>query len=609
MTPTHVEPTAYPLKPSGRRPWSALTRLGTRLEIPRRLRALVRARESSLVALAMLVGIIAGLVVAAMGFTVDLLHEIFFNLQRGERLSARLALNPVLAISVPLLGGLLFGTATEVIRRWRPEREVDPIEANALHGGRMSLLGSMIVAAQTVWSSGVGAAVGLEAGYTQAASGIASRIGAAFRLRRGDLRILVGCGAAAGIAGAFGAPLAGAFYGFELIIGSYTPSSLAPVAIAALIGFEVADQLSPVEIGVAAPEKMTIVPHDLAIAAMLGLLAALLGIILMRGVALSETLFARLALRPILRTALGGLVVGLCAMVSPQVMSSGHGALRISGKLDLSLSVVVLLFVLKIVASIASLGSGFRGGMFFSSLLIGALGGHLLAVALTMIFPTLYFDPNAYAVIGMSSLAAAVIGGPLTMIFIALETTQDLWLTTLVLIAVIISAQVTREAFGYSFATWRFHLRGETIRSAADVGWMRDLTVGRMMRQDVQTVHAATNVAAFREAFPLGSTPYVVAVDEADRYVGLIHLADIHANEVEADRPLKDFLHYPDEMLLPGMAVKEAVLAFDRAEAEALAVVDSYLDRRVIGLLTEAYVLRRYSAALERRRQEMLGEE
>src|ERR1051326_590067 len=609
MTPTHIEPTAYPLKPSGRRRWSVQPRLGTRLEIPRRLRALVRAQESSLVALAILVGIIAGLVVAAMGYTVDLLHEVFFDLQHGKRLSARLTLHPILAISIPLLGGLLFGAASELIRRWRPEREVDPIEANALHGGRMSLLGSMIVAAQTVWSSGVGASVGLEAGYTQAASGIASRIGAAFRLRRGDLRILVGCGAAAGIAGAFGAPLAGAFYGFELIIGSYTPSSLAPVAIAALIGFEVTDMLSPAEIGVVAPEKMTIVPHDLAIAAMLGLLAAVLGITLMRGVALSETLFARLALRPIVRTMLGGLVVGLCAAVSPQVMSSGHGALRIAGMLDLSFGVVVLLFVLKIVASIASLGSGFRGGMFFSSLLIGALGGHLFAVALTMAFPTLYFDPNAYAVIGMSSLAAAVIGGPLTMIFIALETTNDLWLTTLVLIAVIISAQVTREAFGYSFATWRFHLRGETIRSAKDVGWMRDLTVGRMMRQDVQSMHAATNVAAFREAFPLGATAYVVAIDEADRYVGLIHVADIHANEGADDRPLKDFLHYPDEMLLPGMAVKEAVLAFDRAEAEALVVVDSYLDRRVIGLLTEAYVLRRYSAALERRRQEMLGEE
>ncbi len=268
------------------------------------------------------------------------------------------------------------------------------------------------------------------------------------------------------------------------------------------------------------------------LAATLGLLAAVLGIILMRGVAISENMFARLRLRPFLRTMIGGLVVGLMAMISPQIMSSGHGALRVAGMLDLPLRTVALLFVLKILASIASLGSGFRGGLFFSSLLIGALGGHLLAVALTMIWPTVYFDPNAYAVIGMSALSASVIGGPLTMTFIALETTGDLWLTTAVLIAVIIAAQVTREVFGYSFATWRFHLRGETIRSAADIGWMRELTVEKMMRQDVQTVNAASTVDAFREAFPLSSTAYVIAVDEADRYVGLILVADAHAAEV-----------------------------------------------------------------------------
>jgi chloride channel protein, CIC family len=580
-----------------------------RLEIPRRLRALVRARESSLIALAALVGVAGGFVVAAMGTAVDLLHEFFFQLQPGERLSGRLTLDPMLAFFVPATGGLIFGIASEVIKRWRPEREIDPIEANALHGGRMSLIGSLIVAAQTVWSSGVGASVGLEAGYTQLASGIASRIGNAFRLRRGDLRILVGCGAAAGIAGAFGAPLAGAFYAFELIIGGYSPNGLAPVGIAALIGYLVAKAFAPAELGIVAPEQTTIVAHDLVLAATLGLLAALLGIVLMRGVALCEAMFSRLRLRPTLRTLVGGIVVGLLAMQSPQIMSSGHGALRVAGMLDLPLRSVALLFLLKIAASIASLGSGFRGGLFFSSLLIGALGGHLLAVALTMFWPTAYFDPNAYAVIGMSALSASVIGGPLTMTFIALETTGDLWLTTAVLIAVIISAQVTREGFGYSFATWRFHLRGETIRSAADVGWMRDLTVGKMMRQDVQTVHASTNIASFREAFPLGSTAYVVAVDEDDRYVGLVHVADAHAPAVELEKSVKDFLHYGEDLLLPGMAVKEAVLAFDRAEAEALAVVDSYRDRHVIGLVTEAYVLRRYSAELERRRREMIGEE
>jgi CIC family chloride channel protein len=586
-----------------------LDKITRQLEIPRRLRAVVRARESSLIALAALVGAISGLVVSAMSTAVDILHQLFFHLDAGVRLSGLLRLDPLTAISVPLAGGLVFGVARDLIARWRPEREIDPIEANALHGGRMSLLGSIIVAAQTVWSSGVGASVGLEAGYTQLASGIASRLGMAFRLRRADLRLLVGCGAAGGIAGAFGAPLAGAFYGFELIIGGYSPNSLAPVAVSALLGYLVAQALAPAEIGVVPPERMIVTTHDLVIAGVIGLLCAAAGILMMRGVVLCESLFVRLKLWLVLRTTIGGLLVGILAVVAPQVMSSGHGALHFSGILNLSLWTVALLFMLKIVASIISLGSGFRGGLFFSSLLIGALGGHLLAVALTTVWPNGHFDSNAYAVIGMSALSASVIGGPLTMTFIALETTGDLWLTTAVLIAVIISSQVTREAFGYSFATWRFHLRGETIRSAADIGWMRELTVGKMMRHDVRTVPVATTIASFREAFPLGSPAHVIAVDEQGRYAGIVQVANAHAAEAPPDKSIKDLLRYADAVLLPGMAIKEAVLAFDRTEAEALAVADSYVDRRVIGLLTEAYALRRYAAELERRRQELVGDE
>ena len=100
----------------------------------------------------------------------------------------------------------------------------------------------------------------------------------------------------------------------------------------------------------------------------------------------------------------------------------------------------------------------------------------------------------------------------------------------------------------------------------------------------------------------------MVAVDEVDRYVGLVLVAEAHAADASPDKPIKDLLHYPDDMLLPGMSVKEAVLAFDRAEAEALAVVDSFLDRRVVGILTEAYVLRRYAAALEGRRRDLVGD-
>ena len=577
------------------------------LEVPHRLRAIVRARESSVIVLAVIIGAIAGLAVAAMGEAVGLMHQFFFGLDPGERLSGRASLDPLRAFVPLCLGGLLFGLVTAYIGR-RRGTEVDPIEANALHGGRMSMRGSLIVAAQTVWSSGIGASVGLEAGYTQLASGIASAIGRSFRLRRSDTRTLVGCGAAAAIAAAFGAPLGGAFYGFELIIGSYSIASLAPVGMASLVSYLTARTFTPDRLGIDAGAVASLAVHDVVIAAFVGVLAAVFGIVLMRGVAACELLFTRLKIRPALRPMIGGALVGLMAMLSPQVMSSGHGALHLTGIFKLPLTAIALIFVLKALASVVSLGSGFRGGLFFASLLLGALGGQLFAYGLGAVWPGLHIDPDSYAIIGMCALSVSVIGGPLTMTFIALETTGDLWLTTAVLIAAIIAMQVTREFFGYSFATWRFHLRGETIRSAADVGWIRDLTVAQMMRSDVRTTPVESPVAAFREAFPLGSTSQVIAVDEDGRYAGMVLVAEAHAAELAATQSVRTVLHHADHMLLPQMTAREAIAAFDRYEAEALVVVDSVERRQVTGLLSEAHALRRYSDASERQRRELLGE-
>jgi CIC family chloride channel protein len=579
-----------------------------RIEVPQALRALVRARESGLVTLAALIGIIAGLVVAGMGFGASLMHHLLFGVPLGERLSSQTTINPMSALIVPMLGGGVFGIAMWILVRVRPGREVDPIEANALHGGRMSFRGSLIVALQTVWSSGVGASVGLEAGYTQLASGIASWVGQAFRLRRRDLRVLVGCGAAAAIAGAFGAPLAGAFYAFELVIASYSVANLAPVGVAALIGYLVASHLGETPLGIGSLYVSHVRGIDLAVSVLVGVMAAGVGITLMRGVALCESFLNWARVRPVLRPTLGGLLVGTMAIATPEVLSSGHGAIQISSMYGQPLAMIALVFVLKSCASIVSLGTGFRGGLFFASLLIGALGGRMFADVVTHFWPGSALDPHVYAIVGLGALSVAVIGGPLTMTFIALETTGDFWLTTAVLIAIIVAAQVTRETFGYSFATWRFHLRGEGIRSAADIGWIRELTVRRMMRTDVRTVPAFTTVGRFRLVYPLGSTAQVIAVDEQKRYAGMVVVSEAHAPELEENRPIRDILHFQDSMLLPTMTVKEAVILFDRSEAEALAVVEAPDNKEVVGLLTEAYALKRYSTELEQRRQEILGE-
>jgi CIC family chloride channel protein len=578
------------------------------LEAPRRLRAFVRAHETSLVVLAGLVGTTGGLVVVAMSMAVAGLHTLLFDISIRERLSSQPSIAPLRALLVPSLGGLVLGLAFLLLLRWRPAREIDPIEANALHGGRMSFRGSVIVALQTVWSSGVGASVGLEAGYTQLASGLAASLGRGFHLRRGDQRIMVGCGAAAAIAGAFGAPLAGAFYAFELVIGGYTPASLTPVGVAAVAGYFVTHGFAALSLGIGVGPVGDIRGRDLAIAALLGILAALFGIVIMRGVALCETLLSKTGLWPPLRPALGGLAVGLLALLTPQVMSSGHGALHFAGIVSMPLVFIAAVFVLKAIASVISLGSGFRGGLFFATLFMGVLGGRLFAAGLDAIWPGLNLDPNVYAIVGMSALSASVIGGPLTMSFIALESTGNLWLTTAVLVSVILSTQITRELFGYSFATWRLHLRGETIRSAADVGWIRDLTVGRLMRQDLATVNADMRIEEFRGKFPLGSKNRVVAVDAAGRYVGLALVAEAHAPDIDAAGGLVGILHYRDVVLDPVMNIQEAIAVFDAAEAESLVVVETGGEQRPIGILSEAHAMRRYAEESEQRRREAVGD-
>src|SRR5205085_1946646 len=136
------------------------------------------------------------------------------------------------------------------------------------------------------------------------------------------------------------------------------------------------------------------------------------------------------------------------------------------------------------------------------------------------------------------------------------------------------------------FRTWRLHLRGETIRSAADVGWLRDLTVRRLMRSDVSTVNVDMTIDEFREKFPLGSKTQVVAVDAAGRYAGLALVADAHAADIEAKNGLVDILHHRDVVLYPAMNIQEAIAAFDQAEAESLVVVESGEQWRPIGILS-----------------------
>ncbi|MDH7798351.1 CIC family chloride channel protein [Beijerinckia sp. GAS462] len=573
-----------------------------------RLLALLEARGVIIVLLALLVGALASVLVTAMNHVVQFLHGLLFETPPGGRLSAMMTLQNPLEALVPAVGGILLGLSI-VWLRWRKFRTpVDPIEANALHGGRMSLTDTCIIAGQTMLSSGFGASVGLEAGYTQVGSGLASYMARFFRFRRGDVRILVGAGAAGAIAAAFDAPLTGAFYGFELIIGIYSIANVAPVMAAAITASLVATWLGGAPFPIDLPALPALTASQYVPFILLGLCGGAISIGIMYLVAGVERVFVKLSIPAAARPFIGGCIVGMLGLVTPQVLSSGHGALHSVFSFDHGLFVVGTIFLLKIAASSISLGAGFRGGLFFASLLLGALFGKLFAGVTASIAPFLGIDPVVAAVAGMTSFAVGIVGGPLTMTFLALESTHDLALSGVVLATSVMTSLLVRETFGYSFSTWRFHLRGETIRSAQDVGWMRNLTVGAMMRKNVETVEATTTIGSFCVKYPLGAAQRVIAVDEQGHYAGMLIVAEVHGHELGPSTPVSIVAKYKDVALVPHMDVSQAANAFQDAGAEELAVIKSAEDRTVIGLLTENHLMRRYAEELEKARRDLAGE-
>ena len=549
-------------------------------------------------------GAFVGMITRFLHEYVSLTHRVAFHLGPEEHLSAVEHINPKLLFTIPVLGGLLLGFFNREMKRRKTHEIVDPIEANAIYGGRMSLMDSLRLLAATLISNGSGISVGMEAAYTQMGACFLSLTGHRLQLRREDRRILVAAGAAAAISAAYNAPLAGAFYGYELVLGTYTISALPQVTLCALTAAIVLRTFTAGTPIFSLPMESPDLPVKEYIAfVIVGILAAALSIITMKAVTGCEQMFRRLPIPEWMRPAIGGLIVGTLALsINPQVLGSGQGGIDSHLHTQWPLRLLLALLAGKVLASAISIGSGFRGGLFSAALFLGCLLGQICGIVASQFMPMTETQMEIFMLAGTGSVAAAVIGAPMTMTFLVLEMTGSFPAMTAVLAGVLVASTVTRYSFGYSFSTWRFHLKGLGIKGAGDVGWIADLTMGKLMVPAAPTAPVDESIEKLRKDFPAaGSIRNVFLVDKKGIYCGVLSVADLHNPEGKASSgaPAIELAKGEAYFLLPEHDIKEALKIFAAARLEELPVVATVKTRRLVGYAREPNLLKRYTQAME----------
>jgi len=292
------------------------------------------------------------------------------------------------------------------------------------------------------------------------------------------------------------------------------------------------------------------------------------------------------------------------------VLGSGHGELTVTLTTNLTFQLMLGLLLAKALASAISIGCGFRGGLFSASLLLGSFLGTAYWLVCFHFMPTRIAVHSAYAVVGIGAVAASVVGAPMTMILLVFETTTDYTMTVGVALAVIIATIGTRRWFGYSFSTWRFHLRGVSLKGAYDIGRMYDLTVRRVLDRAILRVDGATKLAELLRLLheQRQSLAFVQQPDET--LIGVIDAAELTlklAVPGEEEATAESAAHRPAKLLTPQDRLSTALAVLEAGQFDAAPVVMSPTDPRLIGCVHEADLLRSYIEEADRMRREDLG--
>lgn len=556
--------------------------------------------------LGIIVGIAGGLISIGFRWLIKFFEKFTLN-GTGNTLELLANLPIYWKILLPVAGGLIVGPLVYFLAREAKGHGVPEVmQAIALKNG---VIRPRVVAVKSIASAitiSTGGSVGQEGPIIQVGSGLGSTIGQLLKVSPDRLKILVGCGAAAGIAATFNAPIAGAFFALEVILGNFAIASFSPIVISSVL----ATVVSRAFLGNA---PIFVVPHYSLISSWeiplymgLGLVCGFVALAFTNTVHASEQFFDRLKIPEYLKTPFGAFFLGIIFLAFPHVFGGGYETIELALNGKLVWYMLLILVFVKLLATGITLGSGGSGGIFAPALFLGAVTGGAFGYLVNFIFPAIAARSGAYAMVGMGAVVAGATHAPITSILILFEMTNDYKIILPVMIACTIATILARKLKADSIYTLKLTSRGISLNQGREEIIMKSFTVGDLMKPDVPTIEECTRLNKLIKIFMENQEPYYYVITGDNQLLGSLSTHDVK-NVLSEDAELanliiaRDLLVHSEAVVKPATSLANCMDEFERVESEHLPVVEESGSGKLIGCISKKDIIKLYNREILRK--------
>ena len=556
--------------------------------------------DQNLMVVAALLGFLAGFASTFFRWMIEFFGTIF-SADGLSVIAIPTSIHPFLLPLMPMLGGGIIGMICNFFPEAVKENGVHKVmQSVALTDGKIRKRTILSCAATSSLCIGSGGSAGREGPTVQIGSAVGSTIGQLLHLSSERVRVLVGCGAAAGIAASFNAPLAGVLFALEIILGDFTIHTFSPIIIASVIGTVTGRALEGNEITFQVPVHELVSPTEIVFYLFLGFLCGLAARLFTGTYFFAHYFFdEKVGLPKWAKPALGGLVVGITAIFFPQILGNGYEFMEQAFTGEMVWGLALILVFSRIASTSVTLGSGGMGGVFAPSLFIGAMVGTVFGSIVHWIAPTLTASPETYAMVGMGAVAAAVMQAPLTNILMLFELTNDYTLILPIMVCCIVATYTFRAFTQHSIYVQKLLNDGINIKHGREVSILNSIHVKDVMNIDVTTIPEAMPFRKILETVSYSKNFYFPVTDNKGDMTGILSFSDIR--EIFFEKGLEDLVVASELatrkviFLTPDQNLNEAMEKFAQLDVEQLPVVRTDDPLKAIGMVTRGDVISAYN--------------